>query len=239
MIFGGIFLVSVLFNTLKMREGWTLYATFLLGSALGGFMTGRASPHKSIIEPALGAIGILITVAMLFSLTKIGMFLFSLAKGALIRSAIIYGVLGAVGCLGGAIMGEKLSSDQHGSGPFSWFAYSTLINMGALIATFFILMILLLRGEITSYDQFTWYGVGTLIVAALAGGAVTQASAPRRMVLISGLGYFLALGSLLLIAGVNKAPGGVMTGFTIIALGGAFLGVVAARVTWIFVRHFK
>jgi len=239
MIFGGIFLTMVLFGAAKLSGTWTQFAIFAVGSLIGGFFTGRASPHKSIVEPALGALAMVATLAAFFLVTPIGQFIFSMSKAALIRNVSVIGVLSFGGGIGGAILGEMLSSDEHGSGPFSWLVYSTLISMGAIIASFFILVILMMRGEVSSYGDLKGPILGALGISSIVGSAITQMSAPRRMVLISGVGFFAALLGMSLLAGVKSASGGVFAGLVIIGVGGSLLGIASSRVAWTFARHFK
>jgi hypothetical protein len=240
MIFGGIYLMAVLLGALNIQGAWTRYAMFSLGSLIGGFFTGRASPHKSIVEPALGAIAMVVTLALFFFVTPIGQFLFDFGKSAIIRDTIIIGALSLAGGIGGAFLGEYTTkNNERAGGPFSWLAYSTLISMGAILASFFLLTIMLVRGDVTSFAQLKYSALGALGLSSVAGAVVTQIAAPRRMVLISSGGFLAAIMAMSLISGVRSAPSGLFIGLIIIGLGGSFLGLGAARMAWQFVRHFK
>jgi hypothetical protein len=262
MICGGFVLTAVAFGLAKVSGEWTGYAIFGIGAFVGGFFAGRASPHSSVIEPAIGGVLMILTIIGFFAATPLGQIMYDVAKDEVIKQSIILGGIALVGGLGGALLGEKTTG---GGGPsrsgFRWLGISTLINFGTMFAAIVVIFTLMIRDAVSAaesgLEKPTMDGDAAatafflaLAVAAFVGGLVTQAAAPARMLLGAGLGAAVAIAGvgLLAVSGVatstggdveSKAMGQALGGIAIMAAGAAIIGVIGAAIGWAVVRNSK
>lgn len=182
---------------------------FGAGAALGGFFAGRASPHRSYIEPAIAA-GLVVAaiVAMIYS-TPMG----SLAVG-LVRSRVemMISVLAATGLLAGligAVLGELADFATARVGVVRQAGVGFLLTAGALFSAGLFAAILLINdaAEAALRNYFAWqqsggetplievpvgrlvaFAILAITAASALGGAINQMAARSRAVAASGIG---------------------------------------------------
>lgn len=192
---------------------------FAAGAALGGFFAGRASPHRSYIEPAIAA-GLVVGsfVALIYS-TPMGAIAVGLIRD---RVEMIVSILAATGLLAGligAILGELADFATERVGLVRQAGVGFLLTTGALFSATLVAAILLINdaAEAALRNYFAWQQsggsaplvelpVGRLIAftilantaAAAIGGAVNQLAARSRAVAASGIGAGVAVGAVAL-----------------------------------------
>jgi hypothetical protein len=192
---------------------------FAAGAALGGFFAGRASPHRSFIEPAIAAALVVGAFVALIYSTPMG----SIAVG-LIRSRVemIASILAATGlCAGliGAVLGELADFGTERVGVVRQSGVGFLLTTGALFSAALFAAVLVINdaAEEALRNYFAWQQsggdrplveipVGRLVAfailattaAAAIGGAVNQLAARSRAVAASGIGAGLAIGAVAL-----------------------------------------
>src|SRR5688500_19068544 len=88
-ICGGFVLTAVVMGLAKVTGSWTGYATFGIGAFVGGFFAGRASPHSSVVEPAVGGVLMIVTIIGFFAATPLGAILYDVAQDAVIKESLI------------------------------------------------------------------------------------------------------------------------------------------------------
>jgi hypothetical protein len=195
--------------------------TFAAGAALGGFFAGRASPHRSYLEPALAAALVVGSVAALIHSTPMGKLAVSFVRAEVEVMTSVLVATGLFAGLVGAVLGELASGNPRSAGAWRQTGIAVLITAGALLAAVTFAAILLineaaemaLRNIVA--NQHGREGplvevpagrlIGFAIVAAVAasaiGGAVTQlATAGRSLgppavaagLVLGGLGIALA-----------------------------------------------
>jgi len=242
MIAGGFIIAASLAGLMKLQSEVAAYVVYFVGAGFGGFFAGRASPGKTIIEPAVAGFLLVASFVGLIVLVPGAREIWSIAgdqakQEVLIRALLVGGLTGAGGLVG-AVLGERTQPPQSDSA-MRWIGVSSLITLGMLFFLFSVLAILMLRhaaagGSITD-DQ----GVGVVFLAlagsALLGGLTTQAIAPRRMCFACGSGFLVVLLAMLGV-GVSQAEGSInsqaLTGMVIIALGGMLVGALGALIGW-------
>ena len=239
-MFGGVLIVGILMGLAQLRGEWTGYVVFGVGGMLGGFFTGRASPHRSFIEPAIGGVLMVLTLFLIFFVTPIGRLVFSLAEDSVTRTGIILAVLSLAAGVGGAFLGELSTGDKPPSRNFAiWMWYSTLITQGALFSLFVLFIVATLSGEVQSLREFKEnIGIalaGAFIIGPVVGGLVTQASAPKRCLMASSLGI-VGTGIALTIWAYSDGESSAAFGLVILTGMGFGLSVGGSAIGWAFVR---
>lgn len=252
MICGGFVLTAVIFGVAKVSGSWTGYATFGIGAFVGGFFAGRASPHKSVAEPAIGGALMVLSIVAFFAATPLGQVLYDTARDAALREALILGGIALAGGLAGAVVGEKSSAGGPRSGGLRWLGLSTLITTGAMFAALTATAALLIhqaasdaaQPSLDSASGTTTAFVVALAIASFLGGMVTQMAAPARVLLASGGGAFVAIGAVGLLGiatagGDAKGSGEAGVGIAIVAAAAFLIGLIGAAIGWMAVRSRK
>lgn len=242
MIAGGFIIAASLAALLKLQSAAAAYVVYFLGAGFGGFFAGRASPGKTIIEPAVGGVLLVASFVGLIVLVPGVRDIWSIAgeeaqKEVLLRAMLVGGLTGAGGLVGAAL-GERTQPPTSESA-LRWIGISALVTLGMLFFLFAVLAILMLRHAAAGGSLTDDQGFGVVFLAlvgsALFGGFITQSIAPRRMCFASGSGFVVVL-LVMLGVGVSQSEGSIqgnaITGMAIIALGGILVGALGALIGW-------
>jgi hypothetical protein len=252
LICGGLCAAAAGYAAVGARDPSAGYAAFFVGAALGGFLAGRASPHKSYAEPAIAAALVVVSVLLFVRATPMGKMALSFVGEQVNRHAMIAGGLGFAGGFFGAVVGEATQPRDPSFLPVRWTVIGAFISLGALFAGGTAAAILLLNDAAESALAQMWQtgavdpakplvtedrviiaAAAAAASAALLGGFVTQLGAPRRMLLPAAAGVFLAMAGSLMAIAAAVARGKEMVG-PALAFGGAAAaaGFLAALVAY-------
>jgi len=199
-------------------DPYTIGAALFVGAGLGGFLAGRASPHRSYLEPALAAAVVVASVVAFIYSTPLGRLLVESHRDEVVRAALQLGGVGSAGGLLGALIGEATQRRRHGDRAFGWIIHATFIAAGALFAASTAAGLVLLNEAAQVAILQSWTGgrpdqpllsehrVTVAVAAAgaaasFATGLVTQMGAPRRAL------FPAAFGAGVVIAGAVMAIG--------------------------------
>jgi len=238
MIAGGIIVFASLAAVMKLTAEVGLYAMYFLGAGFGGFFAGRASPGKTIIEPAAAGVLLIASYVGLLMLVPGVRELLAMAGDQVIVRALIVGGLTGAGGMVGAALGERTQPPVSDSA-VRWIGLSSLITLGVFFFLFMLLAILMLRhaaeGGSLSGDDGATVGLLAMAGSAFLGGLITQSIAPRKMCFACGTGFVVVVISLVALAtsvADGKMEGNAMTGMVIIAIGGLLVGALGALIGW-------
>lgn len=170
---------------------------FGAGAALGGFFAGRASPHRSYVEPAIAAALVVGSLWLLIHSTPMGKLAVSFVRSEVEAMASILAATGLLSGLIGAVLGELASGGPpRVAGPVRQTGIAVLITAGALLAAVTVAAVLLLNeaaeAALRAYGageapptlpagRLAGFGIVAVTAASLAAGAVTQMAAPIRV----------------------------------------------------------
>jgi MFS family permease len=256
LVLGGIAAALVITIAAEVRDRYVGYGLVAAGAAIGGLFAGRASPHRSLLEPALAAALVIGSLVAFLSQTLLGQFVDVLIHAVTTETAenrgdmwrhigVIAGVAAAGGLVGGAI-GEITAPATPSPGALRWMGMALLITAGALLASSLVSHVLLvdraLRDggmarvwegrQLVSDDALVRATTIALAAGAFLGGLVTQAAAPVRRLGAIAFAVLLGYGGLLF-AVIDPRQGvdrDTMLGVVVIAIGGALIAVVGALV---------
>ena len=222
---------------------------FAAGAALGGFFAGRASPHRSFIEPAIAAASVVGSFIALIYSTSMGSIAVGLARSTVETMVSVLAATGLLAGLIGATLGELATFGTDRAGPIRQTGVAFLLTAGALMLALLFAAVLLLNdaAEQALRNYFAWQQsggdtplvevpVGRLIgfailattAAAAIGGAVSQMAARRRAAAASGIGAGLVIGGI----GIAVAPLFPKLGWLpMAALGGGVVAGLLASAT--------
>jgi hypothetical protein len=236
LIAGGTFGTALLAGRFGIRSEYLGYIILAIGGFLGGVIAARASRGSTIIEPAVGA------VLLILSLVGLG----AAVSGAEARQALILpstmkaialtALASGAGGVGGAFVAEKLMGDEPPRYA-SWILFVAIAAFGAgvLGSTF---------GTVLGHGQ-SGPLLGMLALFCFILGTATGASASTRPLGAAflggsiGLGGFFYLTILLFMALFNtkaaastSIPSEMYGGIAIMAIGGGIATLMGAAVGW-------
>lgn len=256
LVLGGIAAALVITVAAEIRDRRVGYGLIAGGAAIGGLFAGRASPHRSLLEPALAAALVIGSLVAFLSQTLLGQLVDVLIHAVTTETAddrsdmwrhigVIAGVAAAGGLVGGAI-GEITAPGTPSSGALRWLGMALLITAGALLASSLVSHVLLvdraLRDggmarvwegrSLVSDDALVRSTLIALAAGAFLGGLVTQAAAPRRLFLAIGFAVAAAYAAMMLAAIDPRVPHEtkIYEGVAVIAAAGAILAIAGAVV---------
>jgi hypothetical protein len=236
------------------RSELAAYVAFGAGAAIGGFAAGRASPHRSFLEPAIAGALVVLVILAFIQATPLGKLALALFPDTVTAVSLRLGGIGFAAGLVGAIAGEAITRGPPPAGALRWVWTSTLVTAGALLVASTAAGVILIneaaeqaiaqffRGELGRRPLIEVERIAFIIAistgaAAFVGGAITQMAAPRRLLLAAASGACLSVGGVVLISGaitgellelaLPAAGTGALAG--LIALAGALLGRLVAR----------
>jgi len=259
LICGGVCAAAAGYAAVGAREPGAGYAAFFVGAALGGFLSGRASPHRSYLEPALAATLVVGSLMAFIYATPMGRLGVAMARSEVNvdvwRHAAIAGGLGFGGGFFGAILGEATQPKAPGMLPLRWYLLAIFIAAGALFAATTTAVILLANDAakaalaqmwtggvdpskpLVTEDRVVLLAAAAAATASILGGVITQLGAPKRMLLPAAAGTFTVMSGALLgvAAAAHRMKQMAGTAFAFGALAGA-VAMVGAFVVYLLAR---
>ncbi|HEY0255320.1 MAG TPA: hypothetical protein VGC41_27515 [Kofleriaceae bacterium] len=205
------------------------------GSLLGGFVAARASRGSTILEPAIGTIGLAATIVFMIAGSDAGKLMWH-AGEVTSTGKIIAEIVGAlvVGSLVGAFLSEKILGEATTSS-IPWVLYSALTAFGAAFVGTFIAVVLFAKGEAATYDTLAKMMLAGVGIGALLGGLAVGASARTRPLIAAFLGGAVGVAGFFLMITVGEAKqhdADVQKGIAVLAVGGAIVMLVGAVGGW-------
>ncbi|MGE5180841.1 MAG: hypothetical protein ACM31C_02205 [Acidobacteriota bacterium] len=110
MVAGGMFAGMLVSAYAKVEGEYARYAVVAIGAAAGGYFAARASRGSTIVEPALGGLAVVGTIAALIA-TAGGKAVFTVHDNAVAKAIGLFAAAGGVGSIAGAWVGEKYFGD--------------------------------------------------------------------------------------------------------------------------------
>jgi hypothetical protein len=258
MICGGLWAALAAYALMGAEDPIAVGAAVFAGSAFGGVLAGRASPHRSYIEPALAAMLVVGSLYAFVHSTSLGRILITSYHREVTHTAWILAGVGAGGGLFGAFIGEATQPRSPSLLGLRWVLLSAIITSGALFASLTVATLSLVNeaaeqalGQVLasghldqnqgvlSETRVAGAAIAAAVTGAVLGGLVTQMGAPRRMLLPAMAGAFLVLGGLVIAGGAVVHRAGAVAGpaalvgaaGAVLALLGALLAYAAGRAT--------
>ncbi|HTE54376.1 MAG TPA: hypothetical protein VK698_26155 [Kofleriaceae bacterium] len=257
LICGGLCAAVAGYALTRTQDPYVIAAALFVGAAVGGFLAGQASPHRSYAEPVLAALLVVGSVVAFVYSTPLGRVLVEQHRDQVVRVAFELGGVGALGGLLGAIVGEATQPAAHGVHTFGWVIQGIFISAGALFSAGILAALILLNEAAQAAVVQTWTGGGgagqpllsedrlTLVAvvtgatASFLGGLITQLGAPRRALFPAALGAALIMGGAVMGIGWAARRATELVGAAaivaamagVIALVGALISFLIGRAT--------
>jgi hypothetical protein len=233
---GGMFAGTLVAGSLDIGNEWVRYGCLAAGAFVGGFIAARASRGSTVLEPAIGTIGVVATIVGLAAGTDAGQLIWKLAQDQTTRFIATV----AASCVGGAIAGAFLSEKIFGHATESsipWLLYTALSVFGACVLAMISAAILFVdekRPDGRFADLGMTMAVGMAAGCLLAGLAV-GASARSRPLLAGLLGGGLGVAGFCLLihsASVEQMEN-VARAIGILAGAGAGITLIGTALGWL------
>lgn len=237
---GGMLAGTLLMGKLHTSSEAVALLCWALGSFIGGFFAARASRGSTIIEPAVGAILVVLTVVATAAGSDTGKVMWHMGESGLGKVLAEITAALVVGAVAGAFVSEKMFGEATVSGA-PWILYSALSSFGATFITAVVVAILMMKNHADSADFATdlakMFLIGAVLGAILSGVAI-GASARLRVIGPAFLGGALGVAglgllSIMLAAGdAHGKSGEAAAGIAILALGGGIATMIGAAIGW-------
>lgn len=255
-ICGGIVFASIGLVALRAQTTLAPFLAFGIGAALGGVFAGRASPHRSLLEPALAGVLVVGSIVALIAGTAIGPVVYAFASDSVWKTSTLLGASALAGGLIGAAFGELTSPAVPSGNPLRWIGVAVLLTAGALFAGLVVSNVLMVDRALRDDELllklweksplFEREDVLRAFYTALAGGAVggglvTQLAAPSRQLFAATAGVMIAYAGMFyaILAFTEALDRDAMIGVGVISAAGGLLALIGATVGWLFARGFK
>jgi hypothetical protein len=232
---GGLFAGTLTAGLLESTNQVLWYALLAGGAFVGGFVAARASRGSTILEPAIGAVGVVATVVALAASTVVGKAIWSVAHDETLRLIAGVGLSSMFGALAGAFVSEKVFGEATESS-LPWIIYIAFSTFGACLLAFMIV-----AGVLKSDTTETTAGAAVFAAIGLGcilAGVCSGASARTRPLLASLLGgsigvfgFFLLLWKLYPGSEHGKTSE-LFAGFAILAVGGGVVTLIGTALGW-------
>jgi len=229
---GGMFTATLASNALKLTSEIAVGGVLAAGAFAGGFIAGRASRGRTILEPAIGTVAVVATIVGLAATTPIGKLIWALAQDQTLKFVGTVGLVGVVGALVGAFVSEKLFGEATQSS-IPWLLYTAMSVFGAcLLATLFASILSFGDNATTRLD------LGVVILIGIGGGCLLAglavgASARTRPLLAALVGGGLGVaGYFALISRAQPPDKDAMAGLALFAAAGAIVTLIGTAVGW-------
>ncbi len=235
LVAGGTFLTTLLAARLGVENEYLGYIIMAVGGAIGGFLAARASRNTTILEPALGAALVVLSIFGLGLATSSG----EGREAMLLPTSIKPIALTAAASAGGGIVGALISESVFGASSDSsapWLVYVALAAFGACVMG-------------STFGAALGHGAVGLLAAVGACcfvvGLAAGASAPRRPLIATllggaiGAGAYVYLGIVIFVALLGmfgrsdgRIPNEAYVGVGVIALAAGAVTMIGAAIGW-------
>jgi hypothetical protein len=237
---GGMLAGTLLMGKLHTSSEAVGLLCWALGSFIGGFFAARASRGSTIIEPAIGAILVVLTIIATAAGSDTGKLLWHMGGSSLGKPLAEVTAALVVGACAGAFVSEKMFGEATVSAA-PWILYTALTSFGATFMVAVIVSILGAKGNATQDSLGKMFIIGAVIGALVAGIAV-GASARLRVLgpafvggTLGTFGLFMLFVALFTAAvgeGANGETNKAIVGFAIISVGGGIVTLIGSAIGW-------
>ncbi len=233
MIAGGFMFAAVAVIASEERSEWLSQAVFFAGAFLGGLFAGRASPGKTVAEPGLAGVLLILTVFGVCFLVPGGADLSVGGAGdpaTALKMAFVTGLGGFVG----GLVGERTSKGGRSASAWRWWGVACLLTVGMtyLLLGLFALLVVLSGGSFSG-GKAPLMAIAAFALGAFGSGFLAQAIAPRPMRAACGAG---AVGMMVFVLAVSAALGSLtaslLVGAAIIGTMASLIGAAGAGLSW-------
>lgn len=235
---GGMFTAMLIAGFAQVTSDVVIYSMMAAGAFVGGFIAGRASRAETVLEPAIGAVGVIGTIVGLAAGTEVGTFLWHVDRDSMVKLVGLVGGLAAGGALGGAWLSERLLGESTTSrGP--WVLYAALATFGACLISTVITSVLLATSSYA--ETASGHAMGTALIAGLGlgcllAGLAIGASARVRPILASFVGAILGTAAYAVLLARSGGTSGTSSEelmiISMFAIGGGVATVIGAGIGW-------
>jgi len=234
MIAGGFMLAGVAVFLTELSGDWVGQAAFFAGAFAGGLFAGRASPGKTIAEPGLAGVLLILTVVGVTYLVPDAQVLALDAGEEALIGALKMGFVTGLGGFIGGLAGERTSSGVQSPSAVRWWGIACLITVGMTYLLLGLFAILSLRspGSVEGGD-LAMLALAAFALGSFGSGFVTQAIAPRMMRRACGAGPVGLMAFVLVVNGVDgSATGEMALGAVVVAVVAVLVGMAGAALSW-------
>lgn len=235
LVAGGVVLALILLARADISGEGPFYGALALGGAIGGAFAARASRGRTILEPAIGGVLVILTMVGIFVGTEAGEVLWHAAKDDIVRTVAIAGACAAAGAILGAMAAERMGGGHSESSPI-WLVHVAFAMLGACFVATVVAVGVAFHGS-TGDAALGGTLFAAMAIGALLTGLVVGASAPRRILLIIFLGVMAGVMGFYLLA--TQLPhtnedkdGQAALGFMIIGAGCGLLAILGGAIGW-------
>ena len=234
---GGLFTGLLVLGMLHISGDVPQYGMLVAGGFVGGFIAARASQGSTILEPAIGAVGVVATIVAMGATSDLGRELWHVAQGETMKFVGLVGLCAAGGAIGGAFVSEKVHGDATTS-PLPWVLYTAFATFGACMLATLIGAFLFAKttpeATVDNADSLAKMVLLGLVIGCFLAGIVCGAQARIRILFASLVGGALGVAGLgLLAAGTGPGPNDkAAEGLAVLAVGGAIVTLIGSAIGW-------
>ncbi|MEO8841865.1 MAG: hypothetical protein ABI591_31435 [Kofleriaceae bacterium] len=236
LVAGGLLTGTLLIGYTHTSSQPLQFAMWAAGSFVGGFFAARASRGSTIVEPAIGAVLLVVTIAAMIGGSDVGKLMWGSNSGMTGVGKFV-GELAAslaVGAIAGAFVSEKVMGEATSSG-FPWILYAALTAFGASMVGTFVATVLFAKGEAATLDTLAKMMIAGVAIGCLLGGLAIGASARIRVLGASLLGGAIGCAGFFLMITVQQGSThdkDVVAGIAVLAVGGAIVTLIGSALGW-------
>ena len=235
LVAGGLLSGTLLIGYTHTSSQPLQFVMWAAGSFVGGFFAARASRGSTIIEPAIGAVLLIVTIVLMISGSSIGKLMWGSGEMTSVGKFIgeLAGCL-AVGALAGAFVSEKVMGEATLSG-LPWVLYAALTAFGASFVGTFIATVLFAKGDGATVETLAKMMLAGVGIGCLLGGLAIGASARLRVLGASFLGGAVGVAGFFLMITVQEGSThdkDIVAGIAVLAAGGAIVTLIGSALGW-------
>jgi hypothetical protein len=237
---GGMFTATLAGVELKVHGDLALYVVLAAGAFAGGFIAARASRGQTILEPAIGAVAVVGTIAGLAAGTPLGKLIWVMAQDQTMKFVGAVGLTGVVGAILGAFLSEKLLGEATRSS-IPWILYAALSAFGACLLTMLLTSVVYYGGGMSERASNALGGIVLLGIAVgcLISGLAVGASARTRPLIAAFLGSGIGVSGFFVLltrataSAADDDKSNVIAGLAILAVGGGIVTLIGTALGWV------
>ena len=235
---GGLFAGLLLIGIIKPQSEIVGYVLMAAGTAIGGFIAGRASKGETVLEPMIGALAVIATIVGLAAGTAAGKLVWHNAQDTTMRFVAAVGLASALGAVVGAFVSEKMFGEATLSS-VPWIIYAGFATFGAcVLATIVAALLFIQSGTTAEAPHDAVKDLGKLMLAGigigcLLSGLAVGASARTRPLLASLVGGGLGVAGYFYLLSRDAHDKDATTGILVLGAGGALVTMIGTLVGWI------
>jgi len=231
LVAGGLFTGTLLIALVKPHNEILGYVLIAAGTAVGGFVAGRASRGETILEPMIGALAVIATIVALVATTSAGKMVWANAHDTTMRFVAAVGLASAVGAVVGAFISEKMFGDATLSS-VPWIVYSGFAAFGACVLATIVAALLFVRGDAKTADELGKLMLAGIGAGTLLSGLAVGASARTRPLLAALVGGGLGVAGYFYLLSRDTHDKDTTAGIIVLAAGGAIVMLVGTLIGW-------